>query len=97
MKDMNRRNFISSAIIASVAPAILGSMPAMSTPATQEESSMLLGVIANGSNPEENLKIVRDLGFPSCQLNITGIICSGPNHTLRDLLIKKDRTMVMKP
>jgi len=29
-----------------------------------------LGVISGANNPEEDLKIVRDLGFSTCQLNI---------------------------
>jgi sugar phosphate isomerase/epimerase len=32
--------------------------------------NILLGVISAANNPEEELKVVRDLGFPTCQLNI---------------------------
>lgn len=32
--------------------------------------NILLGVISDANNPEKDLKIVRDLEFPTCQLNI---------------------------
>lgn len=63
---MNRRKFISSAILASTVPMIPGF--ATVRPSSKAKSSILLGVISNGT--EENLKIVSDLGFPSCQLGI---------------------------
>ena len=35
-----------------------------------KQANFLLGVISSADNPEEDLKIVRDLGFPTCQLSI---------------------------
>ena len=36
----------------------------------EKKTNFLLGVISSANNPEEDLKIVKDLGFPTCQLSI---------------------------
>ena len=38
--------------------------------AGESAGNMQLGVISGANNPEEDLKLVRDLGFPTCQLSI---------------------------
>jgi len=73
MKTINRRKFLYSA-------ALVVSMPTMSFNIERDKvyakknfeslKNMPLGVISSANNPEEDLKVVRDLGFSTCQLNI---------------------------
>ena len=68
---MNRRKFIFSSAMIAATPGVvsyLGTEPAMRLKVTS--NNILLGVISAANNPEEDLKIVRDLGFPTCQLSI---------------------------
>jgi len=71
MAKINRRKFIySTAMIASI-PGVIASFGGEATGRFEGTSkNILLGVISAADNPEEDLKIVRDLGFPTCQLNI---------------------------
>jgi L-ribulose-5-phosphate 3-epimerase len=71
MTRINRRKFLYSS-------ALLAAVPGLTTAFGKENSmknmlkgaNMLLGVISSADNPETDLKIVSDLGFPTCQLNI---------------------------
>jgi L-ribulose-5-phosphate 3-epimerase len=65
MARINRRRFIYST-------ALLAGIPAVDKPGRSEEApeKISVGVIAAADNPEEDLKIVRDLGFTVCQLNV---------------------------
>jgi L-ribulose-5-phosphate 3-epimerase len=73
MTNMKRRSFLKSATAVS-AFAIL--KPGVSFAKGHAEklpvksNDILLGVISAANNPEEDLKIVKDLGFPTCQLSI---------------------------
>lgn len=71
MAKINRRKFIySTAMIASI-PGVIATFGGEATGRFEGTSkSILLGVISAANNPEEDLKIVRDLGFPTCQLSI---------------------------
>jgi len=71
MAKINRRKFLySTAMIASI-PGVIASFEGEATGKFEGTSkNILLGVISAANNPEEDLKIVRDLGFPTCQLNI---------------------------
>ena len=70
-KAINRRKFLYSATAIAGSSIVnfsgVNSMQAVK-PAISED--IQLGVISAANNPEEDLKIVRDLGFPTCQLNI---------------------------
>ena len=71
MAKINRRKFIySTAMIASI-PGVIASFGGEAKRKFEGTSkNILLGVISAANNPEEDLKIVRDLGFPTCQLSI---------------------------
>jgi L-ribulose-5-phosphate 3-epimerase len=71
MTPISRRKFIYSTALISGIPGILSSLES----GTYIKSGSMLndiqvGVIASADNPEKDLNIVRDLGFPVCQLNI---------------------------
>lgn len=70
MKAIDRRKFLCSTLMASGAPFLT----TLGTPGHKRNHEALnnisLGIIARADNPEEDLKIVRDLGFPTCQLNV---------------------------
>jgi L-ribulose-5-phosphate 3-epimerase len=71
MAKINRRKFISSSAMIAAIPAAIssfGSEPGSGIKVASK--NILLGVISAANNPEEDLKIVRDLGFPTCQLNL---------------------------
>ena len=77
MKTVNRRKFIYSAALVAGMPTIISSFG--STNIKKDEGmlkderflkNISLGVISRADNPEEDLKIVRDLGFSTCQLNL---------------------------
>lgn len=77
MKTVNRRKFISSAAIVTGMPTFISSFGSTHIKKNEgvlkDERSLKnisLGVISGADNPEEDLKIVRDLGFSICQLNI---------------------------
>ena len=71
MTPISRRKFIYSTALISGIPGILSSFD---TGTFVKSGGMLndiqVGVIASADNPEKDLNIVRDLGFPVCQLNI---------------------------
>jgi sugar phosphate isomerase/epimerase len=77
MKKLNRRKFIYSSAFVAGMPTIISSFASANnknndTLLKKENlvNSISLGVISKADNPEEDLKMVRDLGFPTCQLSI---------------------------
>ena len=71
MANINRRKFLYSTAMIAGASGFVSSFG--SNPIERAEGaskSILLGVISAADNPEEDLKMVRDLGFPTCQLSI---------------------------
>ena len=70
---MKRRSFLKTATAIS-ALAMLKPNISFGKEATGKmqgsANNILLGVISAANNPEEDLKIVKDLGFPTCQLSI---------------------------
>ena len=71
MAAINRRKFIYSTALMTGIPGVLSSLASgahVESGGTINE--MPVGVIASADNPEKDLKIVSDLGFPVCQLNI---------------------------
>lgn len=68
---MNRRNFIQATAFAATVPNIL---PSYGNSSIKEDGGIYknisLGLISKANNPEEDLKVVRDLGFSNCQLNV---------------------------
>src|SRR5450759_4625990 len=71
MAKINRRKFIYSTAMVAGIPAAISSFGREATVRFEGTSkNILLGVISAANNPEEDLKVVRDLGFPTCQLNI---------------------------
>lgn len=69
--SVSRKKFLYSAALLAGAP-FLKFVSGNELKANQSagQKKILLGVISAANNPEEDLKIVRDLGFPSCQLNV---------------------------
>jgi sugar phosphate isomerase/epimerase len=71
MTKINRRRFLHSSAILAAIPGVLSAYEKEKETEKKEKSTnFLLGVISEANNPEEDLKIVRDLGFPTCQLSI---------------------------
>ena len=71
MTKINRRRFIYSSAILAAIPGVLSAYEKEKEIKDEEKrTNFLLGVITPANNPEEDLKIVRNLGFPTCQLNI---------------------------
>jgi L-ribulose-5-phosphate 3-epimerase len=72
MKKINRRNFLYSSAMLAALPGMtkLSGQPINMEPAPAGKSKMLTGVISSADNPEEQLRFVKDLGFPTCQLSI---------------------------
>lgn len=71
MTKINRRKFIYSSTILASIPGILSAYEKGNEIKNQEKkTNFLLGVISSANNPEEDLKIVKKLGFPTCQLSI---------------------------
>lgn len=68
---MNRRKFIQATAVAATLPGVL---PSYAGSRTKEDSAatkkISLGLITKANDPEQDLKVVRDLGFSNCQLNI---------------------------
>jgi sugar phosphate isomerase/epimerase len=68
---MNRRKFLySSAMVAGTSGIVSSFGVGATLKADGAAKNILLGVISVADNPEEDLKVVRDLGFPTCQLSI---------------------------
>jgi L-ribulose-5-phosphate 3-epimerase len=71
MTKINRRKFIYSSAILAAIPGVLSAYDNEKEIKNEEKmANFLLGVISAADNPEVDLKIVRDLGFPTCQLSI---------------------------
>ncbi|WP_018616944.1 sugar phosphate isomerase/epimerase family protein [Segetibacter koreensis] len=70
MTATNRRSFLLSTALASGLPILKGLANTAEKRDEQALKNISLGVISGANNPEEELKVVRDLGFPTCQLNI---------------------------
>jgi L-ribulose-5-phosphate 3-epimerase len=71
MTKIDRRKFIYSSAILAAIPGVLSAYETGKNAKNETGgANFLLGVISAANNPEEDLKIVRDLGFPTCQLNI---------------------------
>ncbi len=71
MTPISRRKFIYSTALISGIPGILSSLdPGTYIKSVGMSNDIKVGVIASADNPEKDLNIVRDLGFPVCQLNI---------------------------
>jgi L-ribulose-5-phosphate 3-epimerase len=69
---MNRRKFLYSTAVVAGIPGVFAAFGSEVTRRFQGTSkNILLGVISSANNPEEDLKVVRDLGFPTCQLDIS--------------------------
>lgn len=72
MAIINRRKFIYSTALIASAPSVLsalGNEKIVQKPAGKT-NKINVGVISAANDPEKDLKIVKDLGFPVCQLNI---------------------------
>jgi L-ribulose-5-phosphate 3-epimerase len=101
MAIINRRKFIvSTALIAGMPSAIsfCGNTSAVRSGGTSKTIS--LGVISAANNPEEDLKIVRDLGFPTCQLNLKSYspeLAARLTSTLEKYKIKPTSLICMGP
>jgi L-ribulose-5-phosphate 3-epimerase len=71
MTVINRRKFIYASSMLAAAKGLASAYGKEITNATPVKgSNILLGVISPANNPESELKIVTDLGFPTCQLSI---------------------------
>jgi len=75
MKNIQRRKFLTTTAAAAMAPSFLtfGSEKSeIAEPLLQErKKNILLGIIIDGDNPDLGLKKVRDLGFETCQIEIS--------------------------
>jgi sugar phosphate isomerase/epimerase len=73
MKNIKRRKFIGTAVLASMAPSILayGSEKSVIPSEQERKKKILLGIITDGNNPDQGLKKVADLGFETCQINVS--------------------------
>jgi len=101
MRMINRRNFIySAAMLSAIQGAVsLKAVKGSPQPVNPPEN-ILLGVISAANNPEEDLKIVRDLGFPTCQLNIGTYspgLASRLSSTLQKYNLKPTTLICMGP
>ena len=70
MTSTNRRSFILSTALALGIPILKGFANTGRKSDEQALKNISLGLISGADNPEEELKVVRDLGFSTCQLNI---------------------------
>ena len=71
MTKINRRKFIySSAMLAAIPGMARVNGSAGVFVNTPKTGNILTGVISSANNPEKDLKIVKDLGFHTCQLGI---------------------------
>lgn len=72
MTTISRRKFIYSAALITSVPVTVQSFATESGNGISETSGKIqLGVISAANNPEEDLKLVKDLGFPTCQINVS--------------------------
>lgn len=71
MTLINRRKFIYSTALITGVPGILSSMPTKTAGKSgSTANNILVGVISSANDPEKELKIVKDLGFQTCQLSV---------------------------
>lgn len=71
MANINRRKFIYSTAMIAGASGIVSSFGGEANGIEAGASeNILLGVITGANNPEKDLKMVSDLGFPTCQLSV---------------------------
>ena len=71
MKKIDRRKFIYSSAMLAAVPGLTSITGKGTGVLVQGKSANILtGVISSANNPEEELKIVKDLGFHTCQLGI---------------------------
>jgi sugar phosphate isomerase/epimerase len=92
---MDRRKFVFSTALLAAVPGVFKSfgseLKQQQVTAMQGRQDMPVGVIANGNNPEKDLKIVKDLGFTVCQLNVANFspeLAEKLKTTLADYKIK---------
>lgn len=73
MSTLNRRKFINSTAFAVMAPSLLsfGAENDSSSSPQERKKNILLGIITNGDDPDKGLKKVQDLGFETCQLEVS--------------------------
>jgi L-ribulose-5-phosphate 3-epimerase len=72
--NINRRKFLNTTAFAAIATSMLsfGNENEAHVSAQQErKKNILLGIITNGNNPDQGLKLVQDLGFETCQLSVS--------------------------
>ena len=72
MSTINRRKFLYSTTMLAAIPGIREVFSESRHAGIHDgnQNDILLGVITGADNPEEDLRIVRDLGFPTCQLSV---------------------------
>jgi sugar phosphate isomerase/epimerase len=101
MRRISRRKFIYSAAMLSAVPGAVTLKAGRGSPQQVPLSDkILLGVISAANNPEEDLKIVRDLGFPTCQLSIGNYspeLASRLSSTLQKYNLKPTTLICMGP
>lgn len=73
MSTLNRRKFINTTAFAVAAPTLLAFGSENEAPAPQQErkKNILLGIITDGNDPDKGFKKVQDLGFETCQLEVS--------------------------
>ena len=107
MKTVKRRKFIYSAALLTGIPGFVSSYSNAGIKSLRKvegvkgsSADISVGVISRGDNPEEDLKIVRDLGFPTCQLNIKNFspeLAKRLSATLREYKITPTTLICMGP
>jgi L-ribulose-5-phosphate 3-epimerase len=71
MTKIDRRKFIYSSAVLAAIPGVLSAYEIGKNARNEPGgANIMLGVISYANNPEEDLKIVKDLGFPTCQLSV---------------------------
>jgi sugar phosphate isomerase/epimerase len=73
MSTINRRKFINSTAFAVAAPSLLsfGAENESSSAQQERKKNILIGIITDGNDPDKGLKKVQDLGFETCQLEVS--------------------------
>lgn len=107
MKKVNRRKFIYSAALAASMPTIMTSFGGTNTEKNEIElndrallKNIPIGMISTADNPEEDLKKVRDWGFPTCQLVIKDYspeLATRLSRTLKEYKILPTTLICMGP
>jgi L-ribulose-5-phosphate 3-epimerase len=100
MKKIDRRKFIYSTALITGLPGIIQALGSKRTDVRLPAATIPLGIISAANNPEEDLKIVRDLGFPTCQLNISSYspgLAARLSGTLQKYNIKPTTLICMGP